>query len=68
MSCICQQCGMDYRIDLIIPDDVWEKIKPINKPKGAGLLCGRCIMDKLESFNHYGLIKVDDNDFYLSIT
>lgn len=67
MSCICQQCRKDYRVDLIIPDDVWEKIKPVNKPKEAGLLCGACIMNKIESFGNYGAINVDDNAFELPI-
>lgn len=63
MSCICQQCGKNYRIDLIIPDDIWEKIKPVNKPKGAGLLCGTCIINKIESFGKYGVINVDGSIF-----
>jgi len=65
MACICQQCGKKYRIDLVIPDNIWEKIKPINKPKGSGLLCGMCIMNKLESFNKYGIIYVNNNLFEL---
>jgi len=59
MSCICQQCGNEYRIDLLVPDDIWEKIKHIDKPKEAGLLCGMCIMDQLESFNTYGAINAN---------
>ena len=62
MACICQQCGKDFKVDLIIPDRLWEKIKPDGKPEGAGLLCGACIMDKLESFNVYGVIDGEDGD------
>lgn len=51
--CTCQRCGKKYKVDLFIPDDLWEQIKPDDKPKGGGLLCGSCIMDKLESFNKY---------------
>ena len=59
MSCTCQQCGNQYRVDLIVPGNVWEKIKPDGKAEGAGLLCGACIMNKIESFGEYGVIRVD---------
>ncbi|GAH66922.1 unnamed protein product [marine sediment metagenome] len=53
MGCKCQNCGNKFKVDLIIPDDLWEKIKPLNKPKGAGLLCGKCIMEKIEKISDY---------------
>jgi len=53
MSCKCQQCGEQYKVDLIIPDKLWEKIKPENKPTRAGLLCGSCIMNNIEKLNNY---------------
>jgi len=53
MSCICQGCGRQYTMDLIVPDYVWEKIKPEGKAKGAGLLCGCCIIQRLESILSY---------------
>ena len=53
MSCACQECGKQYKVDLLISDELWEKIKPIGKTKGAGLLCGSCIMKKIEEFNSY---------------
>lgn len=58
MSCICQECGLKYKVDVIVPDDVWERIKPKNKPKGAGLLCGPCITTKLESFDEYAAYRI----------
>jgi len=33
MSCICQNCGKQYTVDLIIPDELWDKIKPNSKTK-----------------------------------
>ena len=63
MSCTCQQCGKQYRIDLIIPDNVWEKIRPSGKAKDAGLLCGSCIMERLEAFGKYGIIHTDKGGF-----
>jgi len=53
MSCKCQECGKQYKVDIIVPDEIWEKIKPKNKPEGVGLLCGKCIMLKIEEMNKY---------------
>lgn len=53
MSCKCQNCGNKFKVDLNIPDDLWEKIKSLNKLKGAGLLCGKCIMEKIEEISDY---------------
>uniref|UniRef100_A0A6M3K851 Uncharacterized protein n=1 Tax=viral metagenome TaxID=1070528 RepID=A0A6M3K851_9ZZZZ len=61
MSCKCQGCGNRYKVDLIIPDDLWEKIKPKEKPKGAGLLCGSCIMKKIEAFDKYDVWQLKTN-------
>ena len=51
--CTCQECGKQYKVDLIVPDKIWEKIKPIDKPRGGGLLCGSCIMKKIEKKDNY---------------
>lgn len=53
MSCTCQECHRLYKVDLIVPDDLWEKIKPSGKSKGTGLLCGSCIMDQIEILDEY---------------
>lgn len=55
MSCTCQECGVEYRVDLVVTDQVWEQIKPKGKAIGAGLLCGSCIVSKLELIG-YGVI------------
>lgn len=47
-GCTCQGCGRRYRVDVMVPDALWEEIKPEGKPVGAGLLCGPCIVDRLE--------------------
>ena len=54
MSCLCQECRKQYKIDLIIPDEMWKLISP-NKDD-SGLLCGECIMKKLEQLNKYGVL------------
>ena len=48
MACLCQDCGEYYKVDILIPDELWEKIKPKGKDVGAGLLCGKCIFTKIE--------------------
>jgi len=53
MSCTCQGCGKQYRVDLLIPDDLWDKIRPPGTPVGGGLLCGSCIMERIEQFGGY---------------
>jgi hypothetical protein len=61
MSCKCQECGNSYKIDLLVSNEIWERIKPYNKPKGAGLLCGSCILKKMEnilSYDAYKLLKI----------
>jgi hypothetical protein len=32
----------------MIPDDLWERIRPENKSAGGGLLCGPCILERIE--------------------
>jgi hypothetical protein len=32
----------------MVPDEIWEQIKPEGKSIGAGLLCGKCIIEELE--------------------
>ena len=57
MACTCQRCGERYKVDLIVSDELWEKIKPEVKKKGSGLLCGRCIAERIEKmgYNAYTL-------------
>ena len=49
MACKCQGCGSPYQIDLIVPDDMWEKIKPHGAKKGGGLLCPVCIAQEIHT-------------------
>jgi hypothetical protein len=57
--CTCHSCGEKYKIDLILPDVIWELIKPENKEYGSGLLCGSCIMKRLEKMKTYGKFFID---------
>jgi|SRR5688500_590992 len=44
-GCQCCECGRRYRIDLNVPDEVWSQI---GMPAHAGLLCGSCIIGRME--------------------
>ena len=49
-GCLCKRCGKRYKVDLLIPDDLWYKI---NSNQDGGLLCGSCIMNAIEELNLY---------------
>jgi len=53
-GCMCQGCKRIYKVDILVPDKIWERIKPGGKAVGAGLLCGLCIMDRIESLGRFG--------------
>lgn len=52
----CQKCGNRYRVDLMVPDALWNQIKPEGKENGAGLLCGHCIISAMEAQGYGHLI------------
>lgn len=58
MSCHCQNCGKNYKVDLVISNILWGKIKPVGKPRGAGLLCSSCIMERIENISSYAAYKL----------
>lgn len=50
----CYDCGMKYTEfpDMMVPDDLWEKINP-TYCRGAGLLCPTCIAKRLYFANEW---------------
>jgi predicted RNA-binding Zn-ribbon protein involved in translation (DUF1610 family) len=60
LGCKCQACSKFYKVDLLIPDELWEKIKPEGKKTGAGLLCGSCIMKKIEDLGEFGALYISN--------
>ena len=58
-GCICQGCGRKYKVDLLIPDDLWDQIIPKEKRSGGGMLCGRCIMDKIEALGEFNAFRME---------
>lgn len=57
-GCKCQECAKIYTVDFIVPDNLWEQIKPTNKAKGAGLLCGICIAKKIENIKGFAAFEL----------
>lgn len=60
-GCTCQKCGNKYKVDLIIPDALWEIISPkkVEGFKGGGLLCGSCIMQKIEEISDFDAYRLE---------
>lgn len=58
-GCKCQHCGQYYRVDFVLDDDIWNKIRPQGKPEGGGLLCGLCIFERLEALG-FGAFLLND--------
>lgn len=57
-GCLCQGCGRRYRVDLLLNDELW---KWIRYPDNPTLLCGVCIMERIEqigSFDYFYFTKV----------
>ena len=65
-GCKCQCCGKRYTVDVLVPDDVWSIIRPRhNSDKSSGLLCGSCIMSRIEDlhkFEAFKLIRLRDKE------
>ena len=62
MACKCQGCGKSYDVDILVPDEIWELIKPEYKPEGSGLLCGSCICSRLEGLGQAGALRMEYTD------
>lgn len=45
VGCTCQICKRKYTVDILVPDETWETIRPTN----GGLMCGSCIMLQIEA-------------------
>lgn len=53
MSCKCQRCGQDYKVDVMIPDELWDEISG-----SRDMLCGTCIMILIEYIDEYKAFKL----------
>ena len=71
MSCKCQRCGRQYRVDIIVPDRLWNEIKPKGKPEDSGMLCGPCIMEIIEQesgHNYFNLLRLTKEEWNLCMS
>jgi len=46
-------------MDLMVSDEEWELIKPAGKPRGGGLLCPSCIVQRIEKLYGYCARKLE---------
>lgn len=53
-GCRCHACGRRYRVDLVVPDPLWLRIRPPGPVVEAGLLCGPCVMERVEALGEFG--------------
>jgi hypothetical protein len=56
-GCLCQDCGRRYRVDLLIPDELWSRISGVHE-----LLCGQCIVRRSEALGEFDALHVVDGD------
>ena len=60
MSCECQYCHNHFIVDVMVPDEMWEEIKPITATeRGAGLLCPVCIFRRIDKLGRYGAMRLE---------
>lgn len=50
-GCTCQKCGKKYKMDVNIPDSIWNKIHGT-----LNLLCGNCIINLIENKIEYSVL------------
>ena len=49
-GCTCHVCGRRYRVDVLVPDEMWAEIRPEHAASAdGGLLCGPCILERIEA-------------------
>lgn len=53
-GCTCDRCENKYKIDLNLPDELWEKINTSQ----FELLCPECIGELLTNLNEFGAYRL----------
>lgn len=56
-GCTCHDCGRLFLVDVLVPDSLWLRI---GMPVEGGLLCGRCIADRIEALEEYGALSLSE--------
>lgn len=58
-GCRCGGCGERYRVDIILSDDLWRKLQEALPAGPINLLCGSCIIERLERFGEFAAFKLE---------
>lgn len=58
-GCRCHGCGRRYRVDVAVPDALWERIRPAGSTGGGGLLCGPCILARVEALGGFASYRLE---------
>ena len=55
----CYDCGLAYGdigwIEAVVPDRIWDRIRPEGTSKGCGILCITCIARRLKRLGFEGV-------------
>jgi hypothetical protein len=51
--CTCQSCGNKFSVDILVPNELWKLITPKPESLEAGLLCPKCIGERIEKVSDY---------------
>ncbi len=57
-GCICRRCKRRYKVDIIVPDDLWAKINPWIGDAEGSMLCGPCIAEGIEALDEFAAWKL----------
>lgn len=59
-GCRCDICHKLYKVDLLLPDDLWRKINSHIDVAQERMLCGRCIMQLIERQDEFAAYRLMD--------
>lgn len=62
-GCVCQSCFRRYKVDVQVDDALWKSITPEAENTGAGLLCGRCIFQRIEGLGEFDALVLTRDDY-----
>lgn len=58
-GCLCHGCGRRYKVDFLVPDDLWDRIRPAGSSGEGGLLCGPCVAERVEALGEFGAWRME---------
>lgn len=61
-GCTCEKCLRKYKVDLLVPDQLWDVINPVNQDgfRAYELLCPTCIMGIIEGQLSFAAFSLHD--------